>query len=73
MKEELKDTPFTEMPAEPFDRSSFPSRGMAARLGGLTWIGIMGPTSQWSEALEKIFPVFDKYRLLRIVRIGPFT
>ena len=72
MNETLKDALLTEMPAEPFDLSNFPSKGMAARLGGLTWIGTMGPTSQWPEALEKIFPVFDKYRLLRIVSIGPF-
>jgi FAD/FMN-containing dehydrogenase len=71
-KEELKDTQFTEMPPQPFDLSIIPDRGIAARLGGLTWVGTMGPTSQWPEALEKIFPVFDKHRLLRIVSIGPF-
>jgi glycolate oxidase len=72
IREELKDALSTEMPWVPFDLSTMPGKGMAARLGGLTWIGAMGPTSRWSEAMERIFPVFDKYRLLRIVSIGPF-
>ena len=44
----------------------------SAPLGGLTWIGTMGPTSRWAEALEEIYPLYDKYRLRRAAMVTPF-
>jgi FAD/FMN-containing dehydrogenase len=72
MNEELKDTQFTEAFVGPFDQSNIPDTGIGARLGGLTWVGTMGPTSQWIAALEKVLPLFDKYRFMRFGGIGPF-
>jgi FAD/FMN-containing dehydrogenase len=73
IKEELKDTQFTEVSDESFvpEEEDLPATG-SAPLGGLTWIGTMGPTSQWAEALEKIYPVYDKYRLRRAAIMVPF-
>jgi hypothetical protein len=72
IKEELKDTQFTEMPAQRTELTDFPTRGTGERLGRLTWIGTMGPTSQWIPAQEKLLPLFDKYRLMRLVSSSPF-
>jgi hypothetical protein len=72
IKDELKDTQYTEMPAQPTELSDFPIRGSAERLGRMTWIGSMGPTSQWITAEEKLLPLFDKYRLMRIISASPF-
>jgi FAD/FMN-containing dehydrogenase len=72
INEELKGTQFTEMPAQQTDFEDLPMRGGAERLGRLTWIGTMGPTSQWIAAQEKLLPLFDEYRLMRLVSSSPF-
>ena len=73
IKEELKDTEYIEMPEMPFDRTDYPMRGgLGIYVGGLTWVGSMGPTSQWEKGLERVLPIFDKYRLLRILGLVCF-
>jgi glycolate oxidase len=73
IKAELKDMPFEELPKSlgPADEEDLPATG-GTPLGGLTWVGTMGPTSRWAEALEKIYPVYDKYRLRRAAVMVPF-
>jgi FAD/FMN-containing dehydrogenase len=73
IKQELKDTQFTELPGYfgPAEEEDLPATG-SEPLGGLTWIGTMGPTSRWAEALEKIYPIYDKYRLRRAAIMVPF-
>jgi FAD/FMN-containing dehydrogenase len=85
VKEEMKDTQFKELRGElapvaespllatgrDVTESQLPARGRATA-GGLTWIGTMGPTSCWSEGLEKLYAVCDKYRLRRDIPITPF-
>jgi len=72
IKEELKDTQFSERPWEWTDLSYLPIKSGTQRIGGLTWIGTMGPISQWAKAVEKLLPVFDKYRLIREVALTGF-
>jgi len=72
IKEELKGTEFIELPAQWTDMAQFPTRGTSEHLGGLTWIGTMGPVSQWIKAMEKVLPLFDKYRLRRVAGICGF-
>lgn len=67
IREEFKGTEYTEMPAEQVEVRDFPIRGTIETLGGVTWVGTLGPTSQWAKAMENVLPVFDKYRLMRIV------
>jgi FAD/FMN-containing dehydrogenase len=73
IKAELKDMPFEELPKSlgPADEEDLPATG-GTPLGGLTWVGTMGPTSRWAEALEKIYPIYDKYRLRRAAIMVPF-
>jgi hypothetical protein len=73
IKQELKDTPVTEIPVEKVAlvEEDLPAVG-SEPLGGITWIGTMGPTSRWAEALEKIYPLHDKYRLRRSSVMPPF-
>jgi len=68
IKEELEGTDYIEHPVCPADLSDYPMRaGLGIYVGAQTWIGSLGPTSQWEKALEIILPTFDKYRLMRIV------
>jgi FAD/FMN-containing dehydrogenase len=73
IKAELKDMPFEELPKSlgPAEEEDLPATG-GAPLGGLTWVGTMGPTSRWAETLEKIYPIYDKYRLRRAAVMVPF-
>jgi FAD/FMN-containing dehydrogenase len=73
IKAELKDMPYDELPKSlgPAEEEDLPAAG-GIPLGGLTWVGTMGPTSRWAEALEKIYPVYDKYRLRRAAVMVPF-
>lgn len=45
-------------------------RGSIEHMGGTTWLGSFGPCSQWEAATEKVFELFDKYKL---PRHGAFT
>ena len=73
IKTELKDMPFEELPKSlgPPEEEDLPATGQTP-MGGLTWVGTMGPTSRWGEALEKINPIYDKYRLRRSAIVVPF-
>jgi len=73
IKQELKDLPYDELPESlgPPEEEDLPAIG-GVPLGGLTWVGTMGPTSRWAEALEKIYPIYDKYRLRRAAIMVPF-
>jgi FAD/FMN-containing dehydrogenase len=73
IKAELKDMPYEELPKSlgPADEEDLPATG-GTPLGGLTWVGTMGPTSRWVEAFEKIYPIYDKYRLRRSAIVVPF-
>jgi FAD/FMN-containing dehydrogenase len=73
INEDLKDTQITELPGSlgPPEEEDLPAAG-GGPLGGLTWIGTMGPTSRWAEAMEKIYPLYDKYRLRRSAIMVPF-
>jgi FAD/FMN-containing dehydrogenase len=73
IKAELKDTTFEELHESmgPPEEEDLPATG-GLPLGGLTWVGTMGPVSQWAEALEKIYPIYDKYRLRRAAVMVPF-
>jgi glycolate oxidase len=70
-KQEFKGTDYKAMPEMPFDLMGIPDRGEVGRLGGVTWIGTLGPMSQYPETLKKVLAIYDKYRILRIVSIGP--
>ena len=71
IEEEFKDTQVLLMPAmpAPVDMRAL-VRGSIEHLGGTTWMGTFGPCSKWEEATEKVFQLFDKYRL---PRHGAFT
>ncbi|MBN1189149.1 MAG: FAD-binding oxidoreductase [Dehalococcoidales bacterium] len=73
LKEELKDKPFEELTSSlgPAEEEDLPATG-GTPLGGLTWVGTMGPTSRWGEALEKVYQIYDKYRLKRAAVMVPF-
>jgi FAD/FMN-containing dehydrogenase len=74
IKKELKDTEYNILPIGsmgPPEEEDLPATGNAP-FGGLTWVGTMGPTSRWAEAVEKIYPVYDKYRLRRSAIMVPF-
>jgi FAD/FMN-containing dehydrogenase len=73
LKAELKNETFEELPESlgPAEEEDLPATG-GTPLGGLTWVGTMGPTSRWAEALEKIYPIYDKYRLKRAAVMVPF-
>jgi FAD/FMN-containing dehydrogenase len=73
IKAELKGLPFEELPESlgPAEEEDLPATG-GVPLGGLTWVGTMGPTSRWADALEKIYPIYDKYRLKRAAVMVPF-
>jgi FAD/FMN-containing dehydrogenase len=73
IKAELKDIPFEELSGYlgPAEEEDLPAAG-GLPLGGLTWVGTMGPVSRWAEALEKIYPIYDKYRLRRAAVMVPF-
>lgn len=72
IKDELKDVEHFVHPTMSVDYSGIPPRGLTDYMGGLTWIGSMGPTSQWEKGVARILPIFDKYRFLRIVSLGDF-
>jgi glycolate oxidase len=72
INDELNETQHYVHPPMPFDYSAIPPRGTTDAMGGLTWVGSMGPTSQWEKGLERMLPIFDKYRFLRIVTLGCF-
>ncbi|HJX13305.1 MAG TPA: FAD-binding oxidoreductase [Dehalococcoidales bacterium] len=73
IRRELKGAKFRELPREMVGliEEDLPVTG-SAPLGGLTWVGSMGPTSRWAEALEKIYPIYDRYRLRRAAILAPF-
>jgi len=74
IKKELKDTEYNILPIGsmgPPEEEDLPATGNAP-FGGLTWVGTMGPASRWAEAVEKIYPVYDKYRLRRSAIMVPF-
>ena len=73
IKQELKDTEFSELPEDQvgLTEDDLPVVG-SSPLGGLTWVGTMGPTSRWADALEKMYPIYDKYRLRRAAILAPF-
>ena len=71
VRDELKDVEhFIHPPMSIALYADIPPRGLTDRMGGLTWIGSFGPTSQWEKGVERILPIFDKYRFLRIVALG---
>jgi len=69
--EEFKDKPVMLMPPSPVpvDMREL-VRGSIEHMGGTTWVGSFGPCSQWEAATEKVFELFDKYKL---PRHGAFT
>jgi len=69
--EEFKDKPVMPMPPTPVPVEMRDLvRGSIEHMGGTTWVGSFGPCSQWEAATEKVFELFDKYKL---PRHGAFT
>jgi glycolate oxidase len=73
IKRELEGVEWKELPREMIGLTDedLPVTG-SAPLGGLTWVGSMGPTSRWADALEKINTIYDKHRLRRGGIMVPF-
>ncbi|MBA7605682.1 4-cresol dehydrogenase [hydroxylating] flavoprotein subunit [subsurface metagenome] len=69
MKEEFKDTKVDVNPGAPQEG---PIRGIIDALGGCTWVGTYAPTSEWEKTVPMTYPIFDKYRLPRVVFLRPF-